>query len=580
MKRLALLFAVLPSLAWAQSSPNWPSGYRPSAQETNAEWASKRDYAPNPQPSKSILYAVDYGVQADGVHSDDVQLGNAITACSTLGAMLVLPPGQILLNGAATISLQNCSILGSGVPAGFTTTASLGTVIELTSTSVQPFIVGSNWSVNGVNFFWPNQINGLTVYPPLFTDAGSQIAHVYIDNVTIVNAYDGFIQTPTSNWGDFKFSNSTMYAVHRMFKVGTTGDSWTFSNMRFTPGPWFNMVPGTSGTAVYAADLVNALFEIAAGSNVTILMGTTVTFAWRYGVLVDAGAVFGGGDMDVEWDGTGTIVDSSSGGLFTSMTMRGGNSPCFVPTTGGGSFGNWPCFKLGANSSIILNGYGGGARGDFIQAASAAQIKIQNGGFGPLAQAKDGGEYYFINVVAGSPDIIVQGNYISGDPADVHAHGIHTGTNISSRLVIQDNGFLYLNDILDIRTSPNTTTITGNWSTNTTGSASLLFSGTDGITYAANAWDKPPLATVSACGAGATITGTLSGVVFVGSTNPTTACSITFPFNPLAGGVCAFTPSIAVVIAGGPSGAPPTWSLVTSGDIHGAQLFYNCTGRQ
>lgn len=44
IKKLALLFVALPSLVFAQSSPNWPTGYRPSMVEWNAEFASKQDF--------------------------------------------------------------------------------------------------------------------------------------------------------------------------------------------------------------------------------------------------------------------------------------------------------------------------------------------------------------------------------------------------------------------------------------------------------------------------------------------------------------------------------------------------------
>lgn len=43
MKKLLPLLCLLPSLALAQSSPNWPLGYRPSVTEINNEFASKLD---------------------------------------------------------------------------------------------------------------------------------------------------------------------------------------------------------------------------------------------------------------------------------------------------------------------------------------------------------------------------------------------------------------------------------------------------------------------------------------------------------------------------------------------------------
>jgi len=43
MKKLALVFLLVPSLALAQSTPNWPAGYNPQASEVSAVFAGKVD---------------------------------------------------------------------------------------------------------------------------------------------------------------------------------------------------------------------------------------------------------------------------------------------------------------------------------------------------------------------------------------------------------------------------------------------------------------------------------------------------------------------------------------------------------
>ena len=60
--------------------------------------------------SGSVMYAAAYGVKADGVTSDDVAMKAATDACAAKGGMLILPPGKILLTGAAQITFQSCHI--------------------------------------------------------------------------------------------------------------------------------------------------------------------------------------------------------------------------------------------------------------------------------------------------------------------------------------------------------------------------------------------------------------------------------------------------------------------------------------
>jgi hypothetical protein len=175
---------------------------------------------------------------ADGVTSDDIALSKAAAACDAVGGRLILPPGQILLTGAATVTLNHCAMLGVGAPAG-DDTGNYGTTILLTSETVPPFILETGWRVSGINFYWPNQSNGTTPYPPLFSDGGKQngFKHGVIDNIVIVNAYDGMTTTPDGGSGDVKISNSTLWAYHHLFNLTNTGDSWAFTHNRFTPGP-------------------------------------------------------------------------------------------------------------------------------------------------------------------------------------------------------------------------------------------------------------------------------------------------------------------------------------------------------
>lgn len=537
-----------------------------------------------PFPSAPIdvpfLAAASFGVVADGVTSNDAALANALAACTAAGSSLWLPPGKILLTGTQSLQLRNCGIIGSGAPATFALGNPGGTTILLTSTTTPPFIAGNSWSITGVNFYWPNQINGATVYPPLISDNGLQgVAHAFLDHVAIINAYDGIVETNGLGWGDVVFSNSTMFAAHNMFKFSNTGDSFAFSNMRFTPGAWENICGTACDAGIYAAFQNNVLFHIGAGPGVTVAISSSETFGWRYGFLIDSGGIVGNSIIDVAWDGTGTLIDASSGGQYAIQNTWRGSGGCGIPPWG--AFPAIPgttCFNMGGASGLALNGYLSSSTGTFISIGGGT-LFLRNSDIETVGTAANGSDYYLVNMT-GPTELIIQNNNFGGHGADIHAHGIATGANTPVRLIVQDNAFLNFNDDIMARTSAGTNQITGNWSAGTTGTASIALTGTDGVSYTRNLFDKPPQATVSACGAGASISGSFTGFVGVGSTNPTTSCTVTLPFTPTGpgAGTCNFTPSIAIALGAAVSGTPPQWGMSASSDMHSAQIWFNCPG--
>src|ERR1035438_4278863 len=165
----------------------------------------------SPSSSRDADLYVYPKLAADGISSDDVALAAAAAACGAAGTKLILPAGQILLTGAATVTLDHCAMVGVGAPAG-DNSGNYGTTILLTSEAVPPFILETGWQVSGINFYWPNQTTGKTPYPPLFSDGGKGkgFNHGVISNIVIVNAYDGMTTTPAGGSGDVKISNSDL----------------------------------------------------------------------------------------------------------------------------------------------------------------------------------------------------------------------------------------------------------------------------------------------------------------------------------------------------------------------------------
>jgi hypothetical protein len=437
---------------------------------------------------------------ADGVTSDDVALAAAAAACDAAGTRLVLPAGQILLTGAATVTLDHCAMSGVGAPAG-DNTGNYGTTILLTSQSAPPFILETGWQVSGINFYWPNQTTGKTPYPPLFSDGGKGrgFNHGIIHDITIVNAYDGMTTTPGGGSGDIKIANSTMWAFHHLFNLTNTGDSWAFSNNRFTPGPLLNMCSFSSAceAAINEANHVNAIFHITAGGTVTIVVTSSETFSWRYGILIDTGALLGGSIFDVAWDGMGTLIDSSSGGVYAFQNnFTGSMSECGLAVYGGDSpTGNTPCFNLGVNSGLFIYDFRtDGSLGSWLVGAGNNTVEINNVDIASIGGANDGGTYNIAHFLTPTNSLVVRNSQMGGLANNAHVQGINIGTNTMGSTIIQNCVFSFMNDSI-IGVTNNRAVVTGNTSFNTnSGGKSVDLRGTGSMVYVGNYWDVPPTA--------------------------------------------------------------------------------------
>ena len=536
--------------------------------------------------SGSVMYASAYGVKADGVTSDDVAMKAATDACAAKGGMLILPPGKILLTGAAQITFQSCHIAGTGAMSSPGNPG--GTTFAMTSTTVTPFICGWGARLSGVMLWWPNQIDGVTFFPPFMTDGPTICGHITIDNVVVVNAYD-WIKQGGNGYGDWKFSNITAWAVHDLLSLNNTGDSFAIVNIRLTPGPWLNICEGqpcnsTVKAALDAASLNNSFLHVTNGPAVTLSVYGLNAEAWRYAILVDASGGLSGSVFDGAWDGIGTFIDTSSGGLYAGNQFRGSGTICsHAIFNGGPDTGNTPCFNMGPNSSLVLNGWHSEApRGDFIR-ANRGTVTVRNSQAFNVGSRNDGTDYCVLNMLA--PAIVtLANNDFAGTNGSTHSHGVCANVSVPLTMIVTDNSFTFFNESILTQTASNSPTrILGNSSSVTLAPTSVVITGTNQVMYANNVFDKPPLATVSACGTGPVSRGGVRGY-FTTGTGGTTSCSLTLPWTPfgLGGGSCIFQASgnPLLSLSAGPSGTPPTWAITFSTAFGGANVFYDCGGQQ
>ncbi len=538
-----------------------------------------------------VLDGLSYGIRADGITSDDVAIQTAFAACAAAGKTLMLPQGQILIDGSAvtTAIIKNCHIIGHGVPTG--DSPNRGTTFLLTSTVVKPFIIGSNWSMEGVSFYWPNQTSGTTVYPPLFSDDTlSGADDVTLRQTTIINAYDGFKQTVPLGWSRWNISDSYFYAVHDTFSIANTPDSWRMTNVEFAPGPWINILglsPAVQA-AINAAAQVNSMFHVTGNGTTgfTLFTRNFIGFAYRYGFNIDVGGALTNGDIVMSMDGTGTFVDSSSGGITSGTTFSGAGNNSFrvVYVAGAPTFtGNDPAFFFGGNGDATIRDFGLPlARGSAIL-TKGASLTI-TGMSANYAQALDGTNYYGLELLANVSRVELLSSDFFGQ-ADIHSHGIFA-TSTLHEMRIQNNSFINLNEAMTLSTTgTDATMITGNFSSGTVGANTVVISGTGPVSYRANQFDKAPNASVSNCGTSPSVSGATSGIIQIGSGGPVTSCKLTLPWvvsGVAPTGVCIPVSTISTLSISALSGSPASWTFASTGavDMTGGQIFFNCGGEQ
>jgi hypothetical protein len=564
----------------------------------------------NPMMSEaagSVMYATGWGVQADGTTSDDVALKAATDACAAAGSRLILPPGKILLTGAATITISHCHIEGVDVPAGRTPVQSQGTIFYITSTTVKPFIMKSYWKLSGVSLYWPNQ-TGVNVYPPAFSGNGTDDVSVGVfENVTIVNAYDGVVQTdydagannPVESWGDIRFLNHTSFAVRDNIRVSTVGDGLTLTTVRVLPGAWLNMCAAGSACNGYVGQAASTERFVhvvkpspSMGGGLNINAQNLIVVGARYGFLIDNGAQIAISQVSGTFDTVGTIIDTSAGGhwLGFGATFTGTGTGCAIPATvwGAPNGGNAPCFNLGPGGNdelVIENFHIAGSQGDYVRTAGSA-VSIVNSEMLSVGGANDGAEYYTVNVTGGNPEIRLSNNRFGGSWGGAHSHGFHTAAGITpNRVKIEGNTFDVMADAINAAL-PNGSIVANNASGGMVGAGpDFVLQGPGSVTYYGNLWARAPVPTVvpGSCGGSppAVQGGPNSGVLIVG-TGTVTSCNMAAPF--LMNGICTFHPGSSISIGGGPSGvAPRVWSMnfyvgPTPTSSPGMIVFYNCPG--
>jgi len=296
MKRLLAFLLLFPCAALAQSSPNWPTGYRPTAAEWNAQWAGKTDY-----PLTMTINGVACTPLAPCTVTTPVSgltIGTTVITGGTSGRFLYDNAGvvgEVASSGSGSVVLVNSPSLISpnlGVPSFLTLTNATGLPVSglisgATTVNGQTCTLGASCTVTAA-------ASGLVVGTTAITSGTT--SRVLYDNGGVVGEYT------TSGTGNVAMTTSPSFTTPAL----GTPSALVLTNATGTPA---------------AITLTNA-----AGLPTSAITGTITSekcVTWDSTLAVTAQVV----DFPIEWTSftlTSVKAKVAGGGSFTYAMQIGG----------------------------------------------------------------------------------------------------------------------------------------------------------------------------------------------------------------------------------------------------------------
>ena len=342
-----------------------------SASLLTAAGVSATQNVPSSPPGDKASFSVrQFGAACDGVKDDSVALSNAADALANSGAVLDVPGDcRIRLAGAAQVWLRGIHLRGPAVHElgrqGYTYGQQGGTIL-LADAGKSPFLVSSDWTMEGLTFIWPAQTEytiaankGVPVfYPPLivphFTNNKGDIVYSwsFIKN-QVENAYDIADLRAAEDVGHWHWDDNQEFAIRYHIRLHRSGgESWVTNN-QFSLIAQFYGIAGTNkagigGTqsfymrdyAIAHAELLRiegngtpARYETSSVDGLS--MKGNDALAMRFGIHVVGGTLNIGSLIGNSFDQVPTVLQADSGGAFLAVHVVGGEWLC--QPLGGGS---------------------------------------------------------------------------------------------------------------------------------------------------------------------------------------------------------------------------------------------------
>jgi hypothetical protein len=207
-----------------------------------------------------------YGADATGAGSSWTAFNNCAKVCQKTGNTMTVPPGDFLIDTVnGSITLQYLGLLGTSVNDTYNQN-NQGSVLNITGTVNSPFKLQAGAKIDGVVFYYPNNItDGVTptVYPPtLSVDiTNGPVNYVYIQNCVAVNAYRFFVDADaTGGLGHVFITDNTIYGILSCIEIAYNAEICTIEGNEFTFGafnvaqletnPSFRFTSRTTGSAM------------------------------------------------------------------------------------------------------------------------------------------------------------------------------------------------------------------------------------------------------------------------------------------------------------------------------------------
>lgn len=449
--------------------------------------------------NRDIVSVFDYMTTAqiadvqNGTSSIDLRAVIATAVLAAKGGSLRFPNGRYLINtDGGSITLEYITILGDGVLDGSTLQGSStgrGSVLSITGTTNQPFLVQRGVTFSGIGFFYPNQVDSATptAYPPTldfdFTDGAVQF--VYVDRCVVFNAYRFCrINNAGGNVGHCWFTNNAIYGISTCFELTYNAEVLYFLNNDFTFGHW--QAATESGCRAYTR--ANGIILQCNKSDGHKFDGN-LCFGYQYGIKMSSGQIIQSRYSGNLFDNVLFPIYISSTGTFLHGTIYGNTFDAFnsQDTTKIGTVVS----VLGTNVSAVnlSDNYFSSCTGNHVSVSGAAHEVIINGGkMENMGYSQASGTYAALNVNNGSAHCEMNNVSRVIGSSNAITHGVIAP--LVATLCVRGNSFANCNNAVLVTGATNVI-LENNFSTGTVDTVSDKISGATVVWPAGNKWDKP-----------------------------------------------------------------------------------------
>lgn len=353
----------------------------------------------------------DFGAKGDGVADDTAAIQAAMTDFA--GSTVLVPDGNYKITGTITIP-PSTTLKGVGACDVLVPLAG-GSNFSITNTSGTSFLMGRGSTIDGCNFWYPNQV---TTSPPTAYDYTITVdttddfqdgnnAGVNIQNIVIHNSYKGIdlggSTTVPNVYGVAHLENIRMYALHTGIRSGYTLSEVFFANSEFSPVMW----TAATGTAALQWAMTNGNACLHIVSQQGLQMSNVVMYGHARGIYAQGASSTAFGNVTFmqasgcTFDGLRTCVEVAGNNGFGGATFTG----CIFAATDAYNAGflTGKCFylndSLGANTISFTGCSWSPTTGNHfhaVQSASSAvnMISVDGGQFLNCGSGTVAGSYY------------------------------------------------------------------------------------------------------------------------------------------------------------------------------------------